>query len=68
MNRGTWWAIVHGVTRVGLDLVTKHQQHIHIYVCVCVYIFIFKLTFPSSVHYDDKKLAYFNFPRVLSTY
>ena len=23
MDRGTWWATVHGVTRVGHDLVTK---------------------------------------------
>ena len=23
MDRGAWWAIVHGVTRVGHDLVTK---------------------------------------------
>ena len=23
MDRGAWWAILHGVTRVGHDLVTK---------------------------------------------
>ena len=29
MDRGTWWAIVHGVTkRVGQDLATKKQQNI----------------------------------------
>ena len=26
LDRGAWWAIVHGVTRVGLDLVTKHTH------------------------------------------
>ena len=28
MDRGAWWATVHGVTRVGHDLVTKHQLHL----------------------------------------
>ena len=27
MDRGTWWARVHGVARVGLDLVTKPPPH-----------------------------------------
>ena len=26
MNRGAWWTTVHGVTKVGHDLVTKQQQ------------------------------------------
>ena len=26
MDRGAWWATVHGITRVRHDLVTKHQQ------------------------------------------
>ena len=26
MDRGAQWAIVHGVTRVGYDLLTKQQQ------------------------------------------
>ena len=26
MDRGTWWAIIHGVARVGWDLSTKPQQ------------------------------------------
>ena len=25
-DRGAWWAIVHGVTRVGHDLATEQQQ------------------------------------------
>ena len=25
MNRGAWWSTVHGVMRVGLDLVTKQR-------------------------------------------
>ena len=29
MDRGAWWATVHGVTGVGQDLVTK-QQHLFI--------------------------------------
>ena len=27
MDRGAWWAVVHGVTKVRHDLVTKQQQH-----------------------------------------
>ena len=27
MDRGAWWATVHGVTRVRHDLVTKLQHH-----------------------------------------
>ena len=26
MDRATWWATVHGVTRVGHDLVTKQPK------------------------------------------
>ena len=26
MGRGAWWAMVHGVTRVGHDLTSKQQQ------------------------------------------
>ena len=28
MNRGAWWATVHGSQRAGHDLVTKQQQQI----------------------------------------
>ena len=32
MDRGAWWATVHGVTRVGHDLVTKpHKAFINYY-------------------------------------
>ena len=30
MDRGTWWAIVHGVTRVGHNLVTKLPDRTYI--------------------------------------
>ena len=26
MDRGAWWATVHGVAKVGHDLVTKNQK------------------------------------------
>ena len=29
MNRGAWWTIIHGVTRVGQDLTTKLPPHRH---------------------------------------
>ena len=31
MDRGAWWALVHGVTRVGHDLVTKPPKHVQLY-------------------------------------
>ena len=31
VNRGVWWAIVHGVSRVRWDVVTKQQQQCLIY-------------------------------------
>ena len=36
MDRGAWQATVHGVTRVGHDLVTK-SPYIYIYIYVCIY-------------------------------
>ena len=36
MDRGAWQATVHGVTRVGYDLVTQQQQQ---HMCVCVYVY-----------------------------
>ena len=44
LDRGAWWAIVHGVTRVGLDSVTKHT-HTHIN-----YVLINLLPFPCCCH------------------
>ena len=46
MRIGAWWAINHGVTRVGHNLVTKQSQqytcvYIYICVCVCVYLYIY---------------------------
>ena len=31
MDRGAWWATVHGVARVGHDLATKEREIIFIY-------------------------------------
>ena len=31
MDRGAWWATVHGVTRVGHDLATKPLNHHHLF-------------------------------------
>ena len=36
-----WWATVHGVTRVGHDLVTQQQKHSIIYVCIYIYIYTY---------------------------
>ena len=33
MNRGVWQSLVHGITRVRHDLVTKQQQ-LYIYLCI----------------------------------
>ena len=32
MDRGAWWASVHGIARVGHDLVTKQQYLLHFFV------------------------------------
>ena len=29
MDRGAWWAVVHGVAKSGHDLATKHHHHHH---------------------------------------
>ena len=31
MDRGAWWATVHGVTRVGYNLATK-PPHLHLFI------------------------------------
>ena len=37
VDRGAWWATVHGVERIRHDLVTKyHLPYIYTCVCVCV--------------------------------
>ena len=46
MDRGAWWVMVHGVTRVAHDLVTKHQYSVYllinytvsIYWSLCIYV------------------------------
>ena len=43
MDRGAWWATVHGITRVGHDLVTKPPPPWNMYVYiqyVCRYMYI----------------------------
>ena len=35
MDRGAWWAIVSGVTRVGLDLATKPPPPLSCFTCCC---------------------------------
>ena len=45
MDRGAWWAVVHGVTGVGQDLVTKQQQ---IYM-----IHYHKTEYIVQKHYDE---------------
>ena len=35
MDRGAWWAIVSGVTRVGLDLATKPPPPLSCFTCRC---------------------------------
>ena len=35
MDRGTWWATVHRVTRVGHDLATKQQKPASIVLAQC---------------------------------
>ena len=39
MDRGTWWATVHGDAK-SQTLNTHAHSHTHIYMCVCVYIYI----------------------------
>ena len=35
MDRGVWWATVHGVARVGHDLVTKPTPTLSSFIAVC---------------------------------
>ena len=46
MDRGAWWATVHGVTRVGHDLATEAPPYIYIYIYMTyiykhIYVYIF---------------------------
>ena len=50
MNRGAWWATVHGVTqRIGHDWVTKHSTHM----CVCMYMCVVSHSSLSLTHSFD---------------
>jgi len=40
MDKGAWWATVHGVAKVGHDWVTKHSTA-HLYLFIFIYSVIF---------------------------
>ena len=41
MNRGAWWATVHGVARVRHDLASKpHNWPNHVYFCIWIYLYL----------------------------
>ena len=49
MDRGAWWAAVHGIVRVGRDLVTKQQYLLHSFsILLIIYLFL----------YLEKRVAY----------
>ena len=43
MDRGAWWATVHGVARVGHDLATKTETHLHFTICFLYVLCLFKI-------------------------
>ena len=43
MDRGAWWATVHGVTRVGHDLTTKGEEILIVYILLIYTHFFFFL-------------------------
>ena len=45
MDRGAWWATVHGVTRVGHDLTTKGEEILIVYILLIYTHFFFKKEF-----------------------
>ena len=47
MDRGAWWATVHGVTKSWTKL-TKTHAHAYIYVCVYMCIYIHNMFFQSK--------------------
>ena len=60
MDRGAWLATVHGVTRFGLDLVTKPLQpytytyiytYTHIYIHTYIYIYVYTHTYTHTYTY-----------------
>jgi len=60
MDRGGWWATVHGVTRFGHDLVTEPQKphthtHTHTHTHICIYIYIlFQILFHYRLVQDTE--------------
>ena len=65
MDRGAWWAIVHGVARVRHNLVTKQQIYIYVYIYIYIYIYnglIYSLAHPmrwelSLSHFVDEEIG-----------
>ena len=55
MDRGTWWATVHGVVKVGHDLATKQQQQI-LGKCIKIWTKEYFL-FPHKHSFEQQKMA-----------
>ena len=49
MNRGAWQAAVHGVTRVGHNLVTKPPLYLYLYLSIYLFIYLYISVQFSSV-------------------
>ena len=49
MDRGTWWATVHGVTRVGHDLATNYHIYIYLFIIDCPGSSLLHVGFPLVV-------------------
>ena len=54
MDRGVWWATVHGITRVGHDLSTKPSPP---YIFICIDIFIYLLNVNTTLYCTIKTSA-----------
>ena len=57
MDRGAWQVTVHGIARVGHDLVTKppNQTYTYMYICICVHIHSSK----NSLEYSRQLLNHY---------
>ena len=43
MHKGAWWATVHGVARIGYDLVTKLYMCVYTYTYTHTHIYKYKI-------------------------